>query len=80
MRKFLDKLKWRLLIFLSVLVPGMVMAVADNDAGGVATYTVAASMYGMASQFLVIPETLILAVTQEIGARIAMVTKKGWVI
>ena len=77
MKKFLDKLKWRLLIFLSVLVPGMVMAVADNDAGGVATYTVAASMYGMASQFLVIPETLILAVTQEIGARIAMVTKKG---
>jgi len=77
MRKFLDKLKWRLLVFLSVLGPGIVTAVADNDAGGVATYTVAASMYGMASQFLVIPETLILAVTQEIGARIAMVTKKG---
>jgi Mn2+/Fe2+ NRAMP family transporter len=77
MKKFLDKLKWRLLIFLSVLGPGIVMAVADNDAGGMATYTVAASMYGMASKFLVIPETLILAVTQEIGARIAMVTKKG---
>jgi Mn2+/Fe2+ NRAMP family transporter len=77
MRKFLDKLKWRLLIFLSVLGPGIVTAVADNDAGRVATYTVAAAMYGMASQFLVIPETLILAVTQEIGARIAMVTKKG---
>ena len=77
MRKFLDKLKWRLLVFLSVLGPGIVTAVADNDVGRVATYTVAASMYGMASQFLVIPETLILAVTQEIGARIAMVTKKG---
>jgi Mn2+/Fe2+ NRAMP family transporter len=77
MRKFLDKLKWRLLVFLSVLGPGILTAVADNDAGRVATYTVAASMYGMASQFLVIPETLILAVTQEIGARIAMVTKKG---
>jgi len=77
MRKFLDKLKWRLLIFLSVLGPGIVTAIADNDAGRVATYTVAASMYGMASQFLLIPETLILAVTQEIGARIAMVTKKG---
>jgi len=77
MRKFLDKLKWRLLVFLSVLGPGIVTAVADNDAGRVATYTVAAAMYGMASQFLVIPETLILAVTQEISARIAMVTKKG---
>jgi len=77
MRKFLDKLKWRLLVFLSVLGPGIVTAVVDNDAGGVATYTVAAAMYGMASKFLMIPETLILAVTQEIGARIAMVTKKG---
>jgi len=77
MRKFLDKLKWRLLVFLSVLGPGIVTAVADNDAGRVATYTVAAAMYGMASQILVIPETLILAVTQEISARIAMVTKKG---
>jgi Mn2+/Fe2+ NRAMP family transporter len=77
MRKFLDKFKWRFLIFLSILGPGIITAVADNDAGGVATYTVAAAMYGMASQFLVIPETLILALTQEIGARIAIVTKKG---
>jgi len=71
------KLKWRFLLFFSVLGAGIITAVADNDAGGVATYSVAAAMYGMASQFLVIPETLILAVTQEIGARIAIVTKKG---
>ena len=77
MKEFLNKLKWRFLFFLSVLGPGIITAVADNDAGGVATYTVAAAMYGMASQFLVIPETFILAVTQEIGARIAIVTKKG---
>jgi len=77
MKEFLNKLKWRFLFFLSVLGPGIITAVADNDAGGIATYTVAAAMYGMASQFLVIPETLILAVTQEIGARIAIVTKKG---
>jgi len=77
MKNFFNKLKWRFLFFLSVLGPGIITAVADNDAGGVATYTVAAAMYGMASQFLIIPETLILAVTQEIGARIAIVTKKG---
>jgi len=71
------KLKWRFLLFFSVLGAGIITAVADNDAGGVATYSVAAAMYGMVSQFLVIPETLILAVTQEIGARIAIVTKKG---
>lgn len=74
---FLKRFKKRLLIFLAVVGPGIITAVADNDAGGVATYTVAASIYGMASQFLVLPETFILGLTQEIGARIAIVTKKG---
>jgi len=50
---------------------------ADNDAGGVATYTVAAALYGMSSQYFVILTTLLLGVTQEIGARIAIVTGKG---
>ncbi|MCX7881172.1 MAG: divalent metal cation transporter [Patescibacteria group bacterium] len=77
MREFLNKFKRRLLLFLMVLGPGVITAVVDNDAGGVATYTVAASLYGMASQFLVIPETLLLALTQEIGVRIAIVAKKG---
>jgi len=74
---FWKKFKIRLLLFLAVIGPGIITAVADNDAGGVATYTVAASLYGMASQFLIIPETLLLALTQEIGARIAIVAKKG---
>ncbi len=77
MKGFLDRFKYRILIFLAVIGPGIITAVADNDAGGVATYTVAASLYGMASQFLVIPETILLAVTQEIGARIAIVAQKG---
>lgn len=74
---FLTRFKKWFLIFVSVIGPGIITAVADNDAGGVATYTVAASIYGMASQFLVVPETFLLAFTQEIGARIAIVTKKG---
>jgi Mn2+/Fe2+ NRAMP family transporter len=76
--KFLFKIwKRRLFIFLVVIGPGLITAVADNDAGGIATYTVAASMYGMASRFLIIPETFLLIITQEVGARIAIVTKKG---
>ena len=75
--KFLKKFKIRVLIFLAVLGPGIITAVADNDAGGVATYTVAASLYGMASRFLIIPEAILLAVTQEVGSRIAIVTRKG---
>ncbi|MEX1052487.1 MAG: divalent metal cation transporter [Patescibacteria group bacterium] len=69
--------KRRLFIFFIVTGPGLITAVADNDAGGIATYTVAASVYGMASRFLIIPETFLLIITQEIGARIAIVTKKG---
>lgn len=66
-----------LVFFLAIIGPGLITAVADNDAGGVATYTVAAALFGMASQYLIIPTTLLLAVTQEIGARISIVTGKG---
>lgn len=77
MKNYLKSLIKKVSIFLLVLGPGIITAVADNDAGGIATYTVAASFYGMASKFLILPETILLAVTQEIGARIAIVTKKG---
>ena len=74
---FFKRYRSRLLIFLAILGPGLITAVADNDAGGVATYTVAASIFGMASRFLIIPEAILLAVSQNIGARIAIVTRKG---
>jgi len=72
-----NKFKKNLIFFLAIVGPGLITAVADNDAGGVATYSVAAALYGMASQYLIIPTTLLLAVTQEIGARISIVTGKG---
>lgn len=75
--KFLSISKKRFLLFLAVVGPGLITAMADNDAGGVATYTVAASLYGMSSQYFIILTTILLAVTQEIGARIAIVTGKG---
>ena len=70
-------LKRNVLLFLAVVGPGLITAMADNDAGGVATYSVAAAMYGMSSQYFVILTTILLAITQEIGARIAIVTGKG---
>ncbi len=75
--EFFNNFKRRLLLFLAVLGPGIITAVADNDAGGVATYTVGAAKYGMNSRFLIIPITILLAVSQEIGARLAIVTKNG---
>jgi Mn2+/Fe2+ NRAMP family transporter len=77
MKDFLTRFKLQIILFLAVLGPGLITAVADNDAGGVATYSVAASLYGMASQAFVPVTILLLAVTQEIGARIAIVTGKG---
>ncbi len=71
--------RWRrrALLFLAILGPGLITAIADNDAGGVATYTVAAARFGVASQFLIVPTTLLLALSQDVGARIAVVTRKG---
>ena len=78
MSKFnLQRFRTQFVVFLAVAGPGLITAMADNDAAGVATYSVAASIYGMASQYFVILTTVLLAVTQEIGARIAIVTGKG---
>ena len=77
MKEFWQKYKTQILLFFAVVGPGLITAMADNDAGGVATYTVAASMYGMASQYFIILTTVLLAITQEIGARIAIVTGNG---
>lgn len=77
MKSFWSQHKKQLLIFLAVVGPGLITAMADNDAGGVATYSVAAALYGMSSQYFVILTTILLGVTQEIGARIAIVTGEG---
>jgi NRAMP (natural resistance-associated macrophage protein)-like metal ion transporter len=49
----------------------------DNDAGGVATYSVAASKFGYSMLTTLLPITIVLMITQEIGSRIAIVTGKG---
>ncbi len=76
-RSFFQKWKHRLFIFFLVLGPGLITAIADNDAGGVATYTVAAATFGMASQLFIVPTILLLGITLDVGARIAVVTRKG---
>lgn len=73
----LRKLKNRLFIFFAVFGPGIITAFADNDAGGVATYSVAAAKFGYQILTVLLPITVVLAITQEIGARIAIVTGKG---
>ena len=62
---------------MAVVGPGLITAFADNDAGGVATYSVAASKFGYSMLTTLIPITIVLLVTQEIGSRVAIVTGKG---
>lgn len=77
MRTIFAQLKNKFLIVLAVMGPGIITAFADNDAGGVATYSVAASKFGYSILTILIPITVVLMITQEIGSRIAVVSGKG---
>lgn len=74
---WVSRMQRRILIALVIMGPGLITAFADNDAAGVATYSVSAALYGYQMLFVLIPVTIVLAVTQEIGARIAVVTGQG---
>jgi NRAMP (natural resistance-associated macrophage protein)-like metal ion transporter len=57
--------------------PGLVTAVADNDAGGIATYSLAGAHYGYRLLWTQIPICLLLVISMEMSARLAVVTRKG---
>jgi NRAMP (natural resistance-associated macrophage protein)-like metal ion transporter len=65
---------WR---YLAVLGPGLIVANAGNDAGGVFTYTQTGSKYGFGLLWAFIPILVALIVTQEMVARLGTVTGKG---
>ncbi|MGZ7135846.1 MAG: Nramp family divalent metal transporter, partial [Methanobacterium sp.] len=66
-----------LLLLLSVLGPGIITAVIDNDAGGIATYSLAGSNFGYTTLWIFIPMIIALAVVQEMSVRMGIVSKKG---
>lgn len=72
-RVFRDKI----IVFLSIMGPGIVTAFADNDAGGIATYAAAGAKYGLALLFTMLLSTVCLAIAQEMSARTGAVTGKG---
>lgn len=74
---WLRRWKHRILLALAIVGPGIITAVADNDAAGVSVYTTSAATFGYQIFIILIPMTILLAVTQEIGARIAIVAEKG---
>lgn len=65
------------MMFFSVIGPGIITANADNDVGGITTYSLAGAQFGYTMLWLLIPVTLALIVTQEMCARMGAVTGKG---
>lgn len=73
----LKRLRYHIAVFFSVIGPGFITAVVDNDAGGIFTYSQAGAKYGYLPLWTLLPITLLLIVTQEMCSRMGAVTGKG---
>jgi NRAMP (natural resistance-associated macrophage protein)-like metal ion transporter len=73
----LKRFRYHIAVFFSVIGPGFITAVVDNDAGGILTYSQAGSKYGYLPLWTLLPITLLLIVTQEMCSRMGAVTGKG---
>lgn len=67
----------RLMPILAVLGPGIISGSVDNDAGGIATYSLAGAQFGLSLLWVLFITTFSLAITQEVGARMGLITGKG---
>jgi NRAMP (natural resistance-associated macrophage protein)-like metal ion transporter len=77
--RFLLRKGWRSRVALAVAVigPGFITANVDNDAGGIATYSVAGAQFGYSLLWTMIPITIALVIIQEMSSRMGAVTGKG---
>jgi len=66
----------RILFLLAALGPGFITANVDNDAGGIYTYSFAGAHFGYSLLWTIIPTTIVLAIAQEITARMGVITGK----
>jgi Mn2+/Fe2+ NRAMP family transporter len=71
------KLWKKIAIFVSIIGPGIITANVDNDAGGIATYSVAGARFGYGLLWTLLPTTIALVVIQEMVARLGVITGKG---
>lgn len=67
----------RFLAFFAIIGPGLITASADNDAPGIATYSMAGSRYGYGFLWVIVMITIGEVVIQEMAARMGAVTGKG---
>ena len=69
---------WRSLgLFFALVGPGIITSNVDNDAGGITTYSLAGSEFGLSLLWTLIPITIVLIIIQEMCARMGVVSGKG---
>ncbi len=66
-----------LVAFLAVMGPGLIAGIAGNDAGGITTYSVMGARTGLSLLWLFPITIVILAIVQEMAARLGVVTGQG---
>ncbi len=67
----------RMVAVLGVLGPGLVSGFADNDAGGITTYSLVGTQFGYGLLWVILVSQVALFFTQEVGARLGLATGKG---
>jgi NRAMP (natural resistance-associated macrophage protein)-like metal ion transporter len=67
----------KFIFLLTILGPGLITASADNDAPGIATYSVAGATYGYKLIWIILVITIGEVVILEMAARMGAVTGKG---
>ena len=77
-QRFSQRGFWRSLGLLFALIgPGIITSNVDNDAGGITTYSLAGSQFGLSLLWILIPITIALIIIQEMCARMGVVSGKG---
>ena len=66
-----------LVAFLAVMGPGLIAGIAGNDAGGITTYSVMGATTGLSLLWIFPITIVILAIVQEMAARLGVVTGQG---
>ncbi|HEY0443200.1 MAG TPA: Nramp family divalent metal transporter, partial [Candidatus Limnocylindrales bacterium] len=63
--------------FLAVMGPGLIAGIAGNDAGGITTYSILGARTGLTLLWLFPITIVVLAIVQEMAARLGVVTGQG---
>lgn len=72
-----ERFKRQLMVFFAVLGPGIIVLVADNDAGGINTYAVTGSKFGFSFLWVLLLLIPMAYYVQEMTVRVGAVTKRG---